>query len=400
MNIKLKLQTQIFIGLFLGALCGYFFKDFTLMVFPPIGDVFIRMLKMLIVPLVFASMIVGMGSIGDIRSIGKVGGKTFAYFIGSTMIAVVIGLVLVSIIKPGVGTEITLQAPVDLATRPVSITETLVNIVPKNIVSSLAKSEMLPIILFALLVGAALTTIKSYAKPVYVFFESLNMVMMQITDWVMMLAPYGVFALIATTIARTGLAAFKPLTMYILVVVVGLLIHGVLVVPIILMVLGRYSPKKFLQEMFPAIATVFSTASSAAAMPIVMDCLIKKVKVSNRVVSFLVPLGTTMNMNGTALYQGVAVVFFAQIYGIELTLVQMAMIVLTATLAAIAAAGIPSAGFVTMVLIMNAVNVPIEGIGFILGVDRFLDMLRSTVNLWSNATGAVVVARLEGEGFD
>lgn len=399
MKIKLKLQTQIFIGLFFGVLCGYFFKDFTLMFLPQVGEVFIRMLKMLIVPLVFASMVVGMGSIGDIKSIGKVGGKTFLYFIISTMIAVSIGLLLVSVIQPGIGTEITLEKPVDFTAGTASITDTIIKIVPKNIVSALAQSEMLSIILFALLVGAALTTMGDKSKPVYNFFDSMNTVMMRITDWIMALAPYGVFALIASTIARTGLAAFKPLTMYILVVVVGLLIHAVVVVPAILIFVARYSPIKLFKEMIPALATVFSTASSAAAMPVVIDCLIKKVKVSNRVVSFLVPLGTTMNMNGTALYQGVAVVFFAQIYGIKLTLLQMAIIIVTATLAAIAAAGIPSAGFVTMVLIMNAVNVPIEGIGFILGVDRFLDMLRSTVNLWSNSTGAVVVARFEGEDF-
>lgn len=392
------LAAQIFIGMFLGAIFGYLFKDLTLSFAPHIGALFIRLLKMLIVPLVFASMVVGIGSVGDIRSIGKIGSKTIAYFMGSTVIAVFIGLVLVQIFRPGVGTTITLSETATLnAQAPASLVETLVNIVPINIVDALGQGEMLSVILFSLLVGAALTTFGDQCKPLYTLFDNLNNVMMKITEWVMALAPYGVFALIASTMAESGVDAFRPLAIYIITIMVGLAIHALIVIPLITWIIGKYSPLKLLKDVISALATVFSTASSSATMPITMDCLMKNSGVSKRVVGFFIPLGTTMNMNGTALYQGVAVIFFAQIYGIELSIAHQVMIIITATLAAVAAAGIPSAGFVTMIIIMNAVNVPIEGIGFILGVDRLIDMFRSSVNVWSNAAGAVVVARLEGE---
>jgi proton glutamate symport protein len=399
--VKLKLHTKIFIGMFLGALFGYFFKDYTLAFCPYIGDVFIRMLMMLIVPLVFASMVVGIGSVGDITSIGKIGLKTLLYFMLTTMVSVTIGLILVAVTKPGLGTKLVLTKATSFADKvPDSLIGTLVKIVPKNIFQSLTNGEMLSIILFSLLIGAALTTLGTKGKNLYSIFETINDVMMKITDWVMAFAPYGVFALIASTVAQTGLAAFRPLTVYLITILIGLAIQAIIVLPLILRVLGKYSPLKLFKEVVPALATVFSTASSAAAMPLTIDCLLKKTGVSKRVVGFMIPLGTTMNMNGTALFQGVAVIFFAQIYGIEITLIQQAIIIFTATLAAVAAAGIPSAGFITMVIIMNAVGVPIEGIGFILGVDRFLDMFRSSVNVWSNATGAVVVSKLEGEALN
>ncbi len=398
MNFKLSLPTKIFAGMFLGAISGYFFKDFTLLFFPYAGILFIRLLKMLIVPLVFASMVVGIGSVGDVKSIGKIGSKTFIYFIASTIIAVTIGLVLVNISNPGTGTNVLSGKTAVLeADAPASLAATITNIVPDNIFSSLTNGEMLSIILFALMTGAVITTFKEEGKILYSFFESVNAVMMRMTDWVMALAPYGVFALIATTVAEAGLEAFKPLSIYIFTILAGLIIHAFIIIPLILWTVAKYSPLKLAKKMFPALATVFSTASSSASMPVTIECLIKEVGVSKRVTGFLIPLGTTMNMNGTALFQGVAVVFFAQIYGIDLSLAQMIVIIVTATLAAVAAAGIPSAGFVTMIIIMKAVNIPIDDIGFILGVDRFIDMFRSSVNLWSNAAGAVVVGKLEGE---
>jgi Na+/H+-dicarboxylate symporter len=394
----MKLQNKIFIGLILGILFGYFFKDLTLSFCPIVGEIFIRLLMMLIVPLVFASMVVGIGSVGDIRSIGKIGYKTFLYFVITTMIAVTIGLILVNITNPGIGTNISLAQNAALAAKaPDSLVNTIVQIIPKNIFTALTHGNMLSIILFSLLVGAALTTIGDKGKTLYSFFSAVNDAMMKVTDWVMNLAPYGVFALIASTIAESGLAAFKPLTVYIVTILIGLAIQSIIVLPAIVMIIGKYNPLTLMKKMIPALITVFTTASSAATLPITMDCLKKEVGISDRVIGFLIPLGTTMNMNGTALFQGVAVCFFAQIYGIKLTLFQMLVIIITATLAAIAAAGIPSAGFITMVIIMNAVNIPIEGIGFILGVDRVLDMFRSTVNLWGNATAALVVAKLEGE---
>ncbi len=221
--------------------------------------------------------------------------------------------------------------------------------------------------------------------------------MMKITDWIMRLAPYGVFALMAHTIGTMGLAVIKPLLTYMATVAMGLAIHACVTLPILLIVFGKYSPVKFIKDVFSAVATAFSTASSAATLPITMDCLQENTGVSNKVTSFVLPLGATVNMDGTALYEAVAAMFIAQAYGIDLGIGHQLLIVLTATLASVGAAAIPGAGLVTMVIVLKAVNLPLEGIGMILAVDRILDMLRTAVNVWGDACGAAVVANLEGE---
>lgn len=395
--MKLKLHTQIFIAIALGALVGIAIPQSEVYL-APFGDIFIRLLKMIIVPLVMSSMVLGVVSLKNIDEIRQLGARTFGLFVLTTLLAITVGLVLATVVQPGVGANITLEmASTIVNTTPPSVTELLVGIVPKNIFKSLVDGDMLSIIFFSLFLGGVLNVLGSKAKVLQDFFRAIDNVMIKITDVIMNLAPYGVFALMASIVAKTGFSAFVPLAKYVGCVMVGLLIHALITLPVLSSTLGRFSPFRLAQKMFPALGTSFSTSSSSATLPVTMDCLIKDVGVSNRVTSFSIPLGTTMNMDGTALYQAVACLFIAQVYGIEMGLGKMVVIALTATLASIGAAGIPSAGLVTMAIIMGAVGIPVQGIGLILAVDRILDMFRTSVNVWGNATVATILARFQGE---
>jgi Na+/H+-dicarboxylate symporter len=362
------------------------------------GDMFIQLLKMIIIPLILASMVAGIVSLGDVRRLGRIGLKTFIYYMATTLLAVGVGLVLVNLMKPGVGVKMVAESDVDLASRETpSIVSIIEDIIPDNVFAAMAENKVLSVIFFSLLLGIAISSTGEKSRPLTSFFESLNTVMMKITDWIMLLAPFGVFALMAYTIGTMGLSVVRPLAMYMVTVVLGLSIHAVLTLPVLLSLFGKYSPFKFIKDMFSAVATAFSTASSAATLPITMECLRENTGVSNKVSSFVLPLGATVNMDGTALYEAVAAMFIAQAYGINLSIGQQLVIMLTATLASIGAAAIPGAGLVTMVIVLKAVNLPLEGIGMILAVDRILDMLRTAVNVWGDSCGTVVVARLEGE---
>jgi len=263
--------------------------------------------------------------------------------------------------------------------------------------AAMAQDKVLSVIFFSLLLGVAISSTGEKARPLTVLFEGLNTDMMKVTDWIMRLAPVGVFALMAYTIGTMGLSVVRPLAVYMVTVILGLSIHAVVTLPVLLSIFGKYSPLRFIKDMFGAVATAFSTASSAATLPITMECLRENTGVSNKVASFVLPLGATVNMDGTALYEAVAAMFIAQAYGISLSIWQQLVIMLTATLASIGAAAIPGAGLVTMVIVLRAVNLPLGGIGMILAVDRLLDMLRTAVNVWGDACGTVVVARMEGE---
>lgn len=362
----------------------------------PVGEVFIKLLKMLIVPLIVASMVVGVSRVGDIRKLGGLGGKTFVFYITTTFASVFVGLVVVNLINPGVGAP-QLAGEVPEAVRSkVSLGSVLLNMVPENPIRSMADMQILPLIVFSLLLGAVLTTIGPKAKPLIDLFESLNAAMMKLTDWIIQLLPFGVFALIAAVVAQTGPGIFANLGKYMLAVLVGLAIHALITLPLLLKFVGGANPRKFFGKIAPALTTAFSTASSSATLPLTLDCVETKANVPPRVSSFVLPLGATINMDGTALYESVAAVFIAQVYGIDLSFGQQVLIFLTATLAAIGAAGIPSAGLVTMAIVLNAVGLPLEGIGIILAVDRILDMCRTSVNVWGDTVGCVVVARLEG----
>ncbi|MHC4666425.1 MAG: dicarboxylate/amino acid:cation symporter, partial [Planctomycetota bacterium] len=309
---------------------------------------------------------------------------------------VLVGLVLVNLIRPGTG--ITVEQTVDTSERQTpSVVSIVEDIVPENLFAAMAQDKVLSIIFFSLLLGVAISSVGEKGRGLAAIFESFNAVMMKITGWIMRLAPFGVFALMAHTVGTLGLGVMRPLAVYMVTVALGLSIHAIVTLPALLFLFGRYSPVRFIKDVFSAVATAFSTASSAATLPITMECVEENAGVSNKVASFVLPLGATVNMDGTALYEAVAAMFIAQAYGISLTLGQQLIIMLTATLASIGAAAIPGAGLVTMVIVLKAVNLPLEGIGMILAVDRLLDMLRTAVNVWGDACGTVVVARLEAE---
>jgi len=395
--LKLKVHTQILVAIVLGVLTGLLFGEKTVHL-TIIGDMFIRLLRMIIIPLILASMVTGIVSLGDIRRLGKLGLKTFIYYMVTTILAVGVGLVLVNLTKPGSRVEMGAESAVHLSGREaVSVVSIIEDIVPENLLGAMAEDKVLSIIFFSLLLGVAISSIGEKGRLLVSLFENFNAVMMKITGWIMHLAPLGVFALMAHTIGTMGLSVVRPLAVYMATVILGLSIHGLITLPVLVFIFGKYSPIKLMKDVFSAVATAFSTASSAATLPITMDCLQENTGVSNKVTSFVLPLGATVNMDGTALYEAVAAMFIAQAYGITLTIGQQFVIMATATLASIGAAAIPGAGLVTMVIVLKAVNLPLEGIGMILAVDRLLDMLRTAVNVWGDSCGAAVVARLEGE---
>lgn len=398
--MKLKVHTQILIAIVLAVGVGIVLGEKAAPI-KIVGDVFIRLLKAIIIPLILASMVAGIVSLGDVRKLGRIGLRTLAYYMATTALAVAVGLVLVNLMRPGIGVNMGTDAVSQAAGREVpSLLSIIEDIVPANLFDAMAKDKVLSVIFFALLLGVAISSLGEQGKPLVALFEAFNAVMMKITGWIMRLAPFGVFALMAHTIGTMGLSVIKPLALYMTTVTLGLTIHACITLPLLLRVLSRYSPVRFIRDVFSAVATAFSTASSAATLPITMECLEENTGVSNKIASFVLPLGATVNMDGTALYEAVAAMFIAQAYGIELHLSQQLIIMLTATLASIGAAAIPGAGLVTMVIVLNAVNLPLEGIGMILAVDRLLDMFRTAVNVWGDACGAVVVARLEGEKFN
>ncbi|MCK5382094.1 MAG: dicarboxylate/amino acid:cation symporter, partial [Candidatus Latescibacteria bacterium] len=352
--------------------------------------------KMIIVPLILASVVTGVAGIGDVRNLGRIGGKTILYYLTTTGISVIIGLILVNLVRPGVGADIGLSAiPERLKEGGPSLLDTMLRIVPTNPFQALAEADVLPLIAFALIFGAVLTTLGEKGRTLIGFFDGLNEAMLKITDLVMRLAPLGVFALMADIVGHTGIGVLKPLIKYMAVVLIGLLIHGAGVLPLLLHGLGKTSAFAFAKQMSSALATAFTTSSSSASLPVSMECAEENAGLPNRIVSFVLPLGATINMDGTALYESVAAIFIAQAYGIELTLGSQIVIFLTATLAAIGAAGIPGAGLVTMAVVLKAVGLPLEGIGLVLAVDRILDMCRTTVNVWGDCVGAAVIARSE-----
>lgn len=397
--MKLKIHTQIVIAIVLGVLAGLLLGERAVHI-KIVGDLFIRLLKMIIVPLIMASMVSGVVSIGNARGLGRIGLKTFAFYIATTLLAVLVGLILVNIIQPGVGVDMPQEAANEVISHEPPTVESIVSdIVPDNAVGAMAQSKFLSVIFFSLLLGVGLTSVGDKARPLIELFGALNAVMMKITEWIMCLAPIGVFALMAYTVGTLGLEIIGDLAKYMSTVLLGLGIHAFLTLPVILVVFARYSPIRFIRHVFSAVATAFSTASSAATLPITMDCLEENAGISNKVVSFVIPLGATVNMDGTALYEAVAAMFIAQAYGIEMGIGHQLIIMLTATLASIGAAAIPSAGLVTMVIVLDAVGLPAGGIMMILAVDRLLDMFRTAVNVWGDACGTAVVARLEGERF-
>jgi Na+/H+-dicarboxylate symporter len=407
----MKLYTKISIGLILGVIAGWLFGERATYI-EPLGKAFIRLITMVVIPLVFASLIVGAANLGDLKKLGRIGIKTFIYFTITTSFAITIGIVLANIIQPGSGlsddvkTQLLqnyqgiVQGKIESAQK-VDIVTLLLQMIPTNPVKSASEGDMLAIIFFAIFFGSILTVMpKDKFTPIYTFFDSLNEIAMKMVHVVMIVAPYGVFALIAGVVGRFGLEILIPLGKYALVVLAGLLIHFFGTYGLSVATLGRLNPIKFYKAMREAQLIAFSTSSSSATLPVNMECVEENLGVSKEVTSFVLPLGATVNMDGTALYQGVAAVFIAQVYGIPLDFTSQLLIVLTATLASIGAAGVPGAGMITLTMVLQTIGVPLEGIALILGVDRILDMCRTVVNITGDATCAVFIARTEGENLN
>jgi len=363
-----------------------------------LGTLFLTALKMLIVPLVAASVITGVAGLGDIRKLGRVGGLSVAYYAITTLIAVSIGLIMANLWHPGVGVPLGEMHSVAPKAGDVGIPDLILSLVHPNIIAAAAEMKLLPIIVFCIVFAAALSTLGERGRPVIAFFDGLNEGMMKLVHWLMWFAPVGVFALIAARLGAAGggeafLAQLAGLVRYAMAVVSGLLVHASFLC-LLLVVLARRRVFVYLKHMATALITAFSTASSSATLPVTMDG-VKAAGVSESARRFVLPLGATINMDGTALYEAVAVLFIAQAIGIELSLGQQLVVLLTATMAAIGAAGIPEAGLVTMVIVLQAVGLPLDGIGLILAIDWFLDRCRTTVNVFGDAVGAAVVARLD-----
>ena len=362
-----------------------------------VGKLFLKLLKMIIMPLVIASVVMSVAGFNNIGRLRRLGLKAMLYYGFTTMVAVFLGVVFVNLFEPGVGFSLSSAAPPDESKRK-GIEEIILALVSDNIFGSLANnSAILSGIVFALLLGVGIAAVGEKAAPLRRFFEALNAVMMKVTEWVMMLAPIGVWALVVRAIMPVGWGAVSPLFKYVMTVIVALAVHGMVVLPLLYAIITRRSPLTYARAMNASLLTAFSTSSSAATLPITMRCAEKRGGVSPRASRFILPLGATVNMDGTALYESVAAIFIAQAYGIYLGLGAQTIVFATATLAAIGAAGVPSAGLVTLLVVLEAVNLPAEGYGLIVVVDRLLDMCRTTVNVWGDACGAAFLAHTEGE---
>ena len=406
---KIGLSTQIFIALLIGALFGVvihywipssYIKDTVIVegVLYVVGQGFIRLMQMLVVPLVFCSLICGSMAIGDTKTLGKVGVKTIGFYLVTTALAVCVALGSALLINPGRGLDMDAvqKGTVSSATEATSLVDTLLNIIPKNPIQSMANGDMLPIIVFALFVGIMLAKLGTRGSVVANFFSQFNDVMMEMTMAIMKVAPIGVFCLIARTFATVGFSAFAPMLKYMGNVTLALAIQCLIVYQILLFVFTRLNPLKFIKKFLPVMGFAFSTATSNATIPMSIDTLSKKMGVSKQISSFTIPLGATINMDGTSIMQGVAVVFIAQAYGIPLTMGNLATVVVTATLASIGTAGVPSVGLVTLAMVLNSVGLPTEGIALIMGIDRILDMIRTAVNITGDAVCTTIVCHQEG----
>lgn len=391
-----RLLLAIFAGAIAGVACGWLFGQ-SMTAIGWLGQLFLDALKMTLIPLVTAAVISAITTIGDLRKLGRVGALTVVYYISTTGIAVLIGLVLVNAIAPGVGVD-TIGGPLPdggILNRTVTVPDMILSLVTPNLIDAAAKTQLLPIIVFCVLFAVALNMTGQSTRPVAAFFEALNEVMMKIVMWIMYFSPIGVFALIASTLGKVGGSEFvgeiAAVGRYISTVLLGLALHFCVLFGLLLLLARR--GREYLVGMLRALLTAFGTASSAATLPLTLDCVTSS-GVDRRVARFLLPLGATINMDGTALYQAVAAMFVAQAYGLELGLGQQAVVFVTATLASIGTAAIPQAGLVNLMIVFSAVNLPAEGIGLILAVDWFVDRCRTTVNVWGDCVGTAVVERL------
>ncbi|SFD43777.1 Na+/H+-dicarboxylate symporter [Sharpea azabuensis] len=408
---KIGLTTMIFIALILGAVTGViinltlssnkFVMDYVVNgAFYIVGQGFIRGMQMLVVPLVFCSIVCGAAAIGDTKTLGKVGLKTVMFYMATTVLAVTLALGVANVINPGKGANLAKMmtaakaagSTVGKTTTSTSAVDTILNIIPTNPIQALANGDMLAIIFFALLIGIILAKLGERVQLMTNFFSQGNDIMMEMTMMVMKVAPIAVYCLIARTFSSMGFSVIIYMLKYVIAVLIALLLQGFGVYQILLFIFTRLNPFKFIKKFFPVMAFAFSTATSNATIPLSIETLEEKIGVSRKISSFTIPLGATVNMDGTSIMQGVAVVFVAQAYGITLTPMNMLTVIATATLASIGTAGVPSVGLITLTMVFNSVGLPAAGITLIMGIDRILDMARTAVNITGDAVCTTIVA--------
>ncbi len=397
---EIKLHWQILIAMILAVYYGIFLKDEVIYV-AWMGDIFLRALRMIIIPLILSSIISGVANIGTAENLGRLGLKTFFYYIMTSTIAILTGLVLVNVFQPGIGADLGLSQAVEgLSGSKEPIWETLKNIIPTNIFQAFVENRMLSVIFFAIVFGFFITQVKpKHSHIMKEFFNSFFEIMMKITLFIIKFTPLGIFGIVAKVVSEQEdlINLLMRMGMYMGVVVLALFIHAFITLPVILRFIGRINPFKYFKAVSTPLLTAFSTSSSNATLPLTMEAVEHNGGVSNKITSFTLPLGATINMDGTALYECVAAIFIAQAYGVELGLLEQFTIVVTALLASIGAAGIPMAGLIMITIILTAVGLPLEGVGLIIAVDRILDMFRTAINVWSDSCGAAVIAKSEGE---
>ncbi len=417
--LRLALHWQILIAIVLAVFAGWLtgaegslFGIHFVVIYDFLGDIFLSALKMIIVPLVMSSIIIGVVGIGGHHSLARLGWKTILFYLGSSLLAIVVGLILVNITQPGLidghpaGEQLHLHADADELDEVLaraeggssSILDLFKRMVPSNVIAAAAEGSMLGLIFFSLVFGFFMTRVdKEKGQTLISFWQGVSEVMMLMTMWVMRFAPLGVFGLVAETIAETGFGAFKPMLMFFITVVLALLFHMLVTMSVLLRLLGKVSPVRYFKHLSPVLLTAFSTASSAATLPMTMETLEKDVGVSNGTTSFVLPLGATINMDGTALYECVAAMFIAQAYGLDLTFLQQFTIVFTALITSIGVAGVPAASLVAIAVILGVMGLPLDGIALLMVTDRVLDMMRTAVNVYGDSCAAVIIARTEGE---
>ncbi|GAA0311774.1 Na+/H+-dicarboxylate symporter [Gracilibacillus halotolerans] len=399
----MSLTKKILIALVLGVVVGIVltfvtesvYSNLDMYLLGPVGQIFINLIMMLVVPIVFVSIVLGTAGLGEPTKLGRIGVKTISFFLVTTAIALILSLSLAYIIKPGTEGVFDVETADYEASSAPPIMETLVDIIPTNPVEAMSTGDMLSVIAFAIFIGIALAFLGEKTQGISRLFEQANEILMLIVNLVMKIAPYGAFALIASAIGGAGLDAVGSMGAYMMTVILGLILHAAITYSLAIWLIGRSNPLEFYKGFFPAMSVGFSTASSSATLPISMKAAQENLGVSKNVSSFVQPLGATINMDGTAIMQATAAVFISQVYAVSLDFTDIILIILTATLASIGTAGVPGVGLIMLAMVLNQVGLPVEGIALVIGIDRLLDMLRTSLNITGDATAAYIIS--EGE---
>jgi Na+/H+-dicarboxylate symporter len=394
---KYTLTFWIFGGFILGIIAGSLLGDSILPFAEPLANIFLRLLRMAIIPLVITSIVSAVVQVGSAHGLGRIGVRTLAYYLLTSCLAIFTGQTLVNIFRPGEGAEIGLEAaPESIEAIEQGLGSILLNIIPENPFQAMAEGDVLPVIFFSILFGFFITRLKTEQRDLLGnVFDAAFEAMLKMTTFIIWSAPFGVFGIITEIVAETGFASFKSLGYYFLIVLAGLAIHMFITLPLLLRTLGKINPVKHYRGMLPALLTAFTTCSTIVTLPLTMKAVTEESGASRRAAGFVLPIGATMNMDGTALYECVATIFIAQVYGFELSFTAQLTVAVTAVLASIGAASIPMSGMVMMSIILSAVGLPLEGVAIILAVDRILDMFRTTANVFSDSCGAVIISRFE-----